>query len=421
MSWPLPTTVTVLQQATGVLSRAAVTRIEHTLPWYAAMPADERASVGVVAQSGVRGFVDWLARGPQGNPSEITAAHDVFSVAPPTLTRVVSLRQTVELVRATISAVEDHAVALVPADEAPAVREAILRYSREIAFAAAEIYARAAEARGAWDARLEALVVDSVTRPDAPEQVVSRAAALGWTAPGPVTVVVGNAPPGASRSPIGGEALLARVRRQARAAGLGVLTGVQADRLVVVLGGLDEAGLDAMGAARAVVRVFAPGPVVVGPAVPELRHAARSAQPALAALRVAGAWAGTPRPVAADDLLPERALDGDRAAHQELIERVYRPLRVAGTPLLDTVIAYVEHGGSIEACARALIVHPNTVRYRLRRVGQLTGYWPPDPRDAFTLRVGLILGHLDGAEAAGRGDADGRGADGVDLPASVTG
>ena len=43
----------------------------------------------------------------------------------------------------------------------------MLRYSREIAFAAAEVYARAAEARGAWDARLEALVVDALLRGEA--------------------------------------------------------------------------------------------------------------------------------------------------------------------------------------------------------------------------------------------------------------
>lgn len=40
----------------------------------------------------------------------------------------------------------------------------IVQYSREIAFGVAEVYARAAEAQGGWDARLEALVVDAVIR-----------------------------------------------------------------------------------------------------------------------------------------------------------------------------------------------------------------------------------------------------------------
>ena len=49
-----------------------------------------------------------------------------------------------------------------------------------MAFAAAEIYARAAELRGAWDARLEALVVDAVLRGETDETVLSRASTLGW-------------------------------------------------------------------------------------------------------------------------------------------------------------------------------------------------------------------------------------------------
>ena len=66
-----------------------------------------------------------------------------------------------------------------PGDEAE-LREAVLRYSREIAFAAAQVYAEAAEARGAWDARLESLVVDALLRGEADDSLRSRAAALGW-------------------------------------------------------------------------------------------------------------------------------------------------------------------------------------------------------------------------------------------------
>ena len=74
---------------------------------------------------------------------------------------------------------------------------AVLRYAREVAFATAEVYARAAEVRGAWDARLEALVVDAVLRSEADETLLSRASALGWAGRGDVAVVLG-ARPGAS-------------------------------------------------------------------------------------------------------------------------------------------------------------------------------------------------------------------------------
>jgi DNA-binding PucR family transcriptional regulator len=62
--------------------------------------------------------------------------------------------------------------------------------------------------------------------------------------------------------------------------------------------------------------------------------------------------------------------------------------------LLDTVSAYLDSGGSIEATARAMFIHANTVRYRLKRVGEITEHNPLNPRDAFTLRVALALGRL---------------------------
>ncbi|MBX6768209.1 MAG: helix-turn-helix domain-containing protein, partial [Actinomadura rubrobrunea] len=53
-----------------------------------------------------------------------------------------------------------------------------------------------------------------------------------------------------------------------------------------------------------------------------------------------------------------------------------------------------EQGSSLEATARLLFVHPNTVRYRLRRVAELTGLVPTDGRNAFTLRIALVLGRF---------------------------
>ncbi len=76
--------------------------------------------------------------------------------------------------------VEREIAGLAAPGEGDLAREAVLRYSREVAFSAAEVYAQAAEARGAWDARLESLVVDAVIRGEADESMQSRAAALGW-------------------------------------------------------------------------------------------------------------------------------------------------------------------------------------------------------------------------------------------------
>jgi len=185
------------------------------------------------------------------------------------------------------------------------------------------------------------------------------------------------------------------VQRAARHARLSVLAGVQGERLVAVLGDVDDAGR----AAQSLLGQFGPGPVVVGPLVTDLLLATRSAEEAIAGLRASVAWPEAPRPVAADDLLAERALAGDRAAREQLVETVYRPLTADDGVLLDTVAAFLERTPGLEASARALFVHANTVRYRLRRVADVTGLTPTDPRGAATLRVALTLGRLSDAGA----------------------
>ena len=71
-----------------------------------------------------------------------------------------------------------------------------------------------------------------------------------------------------------------------------------------------------------------------------------------------------------------------------------RPLADAGPALTETLDAYLDSGGAIEACARKLFVHPNTVRYRLKRIADFTGRDPTVPRDAYVLRVAATVGRL---------------------------
>ena len=186
------------------------------------------------------------------------------------------------------------------------------------------------------------------------------------------------------------EAVVDGVRRAARHAGLDVLVAVQGDRLVAVVGGAP----DPLRASRALLAQFGAGPIVIGPPVPDLMSAARSAQAAVAGIVASTAWPGAPRPVLASDLLPERAIDGDPAARRQLIDEVYLPLVAAGGGLADTVASYLAHAGSLEATARAMYVHPNTVRYRLRRAADVTSYAATDARGAFALHIAMVLGRL---------------------------
>src|SRR5579859_5324363 len=376
-------TVRRMERATGTLGTAAIAAMDERLPWFRNMSAENRSWLGLVAQAGIAAFIDWI-RHPERNRPVLT---EVFGTAPRELARAVSLQHAVEMVRVIIDAVEAQVDELAAPGGEAELREAVLTYAREIAFSAAQVYARTAEARGAWDARLEALVVDSLVRGETEDSLHSWASALNWSS-SPVVVVVGTI---SDEEVAGGtEPHIEEIRAQARRARLDLLAGVQGNRLILVLGGSD----DPIAAAERFAGRFGPGPVIAGPLVRDLRTASVSARAALSALRAAPAWPDAPRPAGADDLLPERALDGDPDARAALISDVYEPLLGGGHALLDTLTTYLEQGSSLEATARLLFVHPNTVRYRLRRVAELTDYTPSAGRDGFTLWVAVALGRL---------------------------
>ncbi|MBU4335267.1 MAG: helix-turn-helix domain-containing protein, partial [Actinobacteria bacterium] len=365
---------------------AAMRELESDAAWYRALPAEDRSWVGLVAQAGIAAFVTWFGD-PTRPPHGVS---EIFSAAPPQLTRSISLQQTLQLVRLSVDVVESHAAELAAPGAERDLREAVLRYSREVAFSAAEVYARAAEVRGAWDARIEALVVDALVRGDTEDSLRSRVAALGWSGRGGTLVLAGT-----SARP-SDEVWAADVRRATRGVAQDALVGIHDDRLVLFLGG--EGDLQA--AARSLLPQFGPGPVVIGAPVAgslsaELAECARSAAQVLAGLAAAAAWPQAPRPVLAADLLPERVLIGDAAARHELVTRAYAPLAAHTGALLETLWAYLGTGRSLEAAARELYVHPNTVRYRLRRVADVTGWDPLDARDSYVLQIALALGRLD--------------------------
>ncbi|SFK56724.1 PucR family transcriptional regulator [Geodermatophilus ruber] len=375
---PSAATLRRLERASGSLATRAVSRMDDELPWFRAMPADQRSWVMLVAQAGIASLVEWC-RNPS-RPPRLTG--EVFGAAPRELVRVVPLKHTVDLIKVTMEVMDDFVESVAEPGDADALRMAVLQFSREVAFATAHVYASFAESRGAWDARLEALVVDALVRGERSEELPGRASALGWAAMSPVAVLVGAAPAAGD--------VHAAARRAARQMRSEVLVGVHADQLVVVLGG--SADLEAV--AERVSDEFGPGPVVLGPVVDALSRAGESATAALAGLRAVRAWPGAPRPVPADALLPERALDGDPAARAALQERVALPLQTAGGEVLETVRAVLASGGNLEASARVLFVHPNTVRYRLKRAAELTGMSATDPRGGWTLQVALVLAEL---------------------------
>jgi len=382
-----PRTLERLRSSLGSLSTIALKDLDANLPWYRSLMPEQRSALGLLAQRGIASFVAWF----EDPSAPAWVLDDVFGDAPSELSRAISLQKALQLIRVVVGVVEERVPELAEEGEQVPLREAVLIYSREVAFAAADVYARAAEKRGAWDSRLEALVVDAVLRGEDPNALRSRLSAIGWRSQSDLAVVVGAAPPAVSPT------LLMELRRASVRIARDCVVGNQGDRLILLLGGLDprHRPLDRL------APHFGEGPIVVGPVVGSLDELAISARGALAGLAAAPAWPDAPRPVLADDLWPERALAGDRDAVDALVQRIYTPLAEAGPALVDTLSRYLAEGHSLEATARALYVHANTVRYRLRRISDATGWDPFAPRDALVLQAALIVGRLEATRHPG--------------------
>lgn len=58
--------------------------------------------------------------------------------------------------------------------------------------------------------------------------------------------------------------------------------------------------------------------------------------------------------------------------------------------LIDTLRAWFDAGGDIPAAAQRLFVHPNTVRYRLRKLQAVTGCRIDDPREVSLLHAAVL-------------------------------
>lgn len=377
-----------LKQYSGRLATQAVTAMQERLPFFADLEASQRASVALVVQTAVVNFVEWM----QDPHSNVSYTAQAFELVPQDLTRRIALRHTVDMVRTTMEYFEEVVPLLARSEEQlTALTVGILKYSRDLAFTAATAYADAAEARGAWDSRMEASVVDAVVRGDTGPELLSRAAALNWDTTAPATVVVGTPASHGANGEGGSERASQDLRDIAARHGRAALTDVHGTWLVAIVSGhvsLTEKFLkDLLGA-------FADEPVVIGPTAPMLTAAHHSASEAISGMNAVAGWRGAPRPVLARELLPERALMGDATAIVALHTDVMRPLADAGPTLVETLDAFLDSGGAIEACARKLFVHPNTVRYRLKRITDFTGRDPTQPRDAYVLRVAATVGQL---------------------------
>jgi len=63
--------------------------------------------------------------------------------------------------------------------------------------------------------------------------------------------------------------------------------------------------------------------------------------------------------------------------------------------LLQTLDTYYRYGQNAGRAAEVLFVHLNTVKYRLKRVHELSGHDPSDPQNALDFQIALLIRQLD--------------------------
>ena len=194
---------------------------------------------------------------------------------------------------------------------------------------------------------------------------------LGFPPNGPLLVVVADTAAFAEES-------LPRIEQRLAAAGIVSawrLTPAQQMGLLSVAGDRESKALD-------LLRSVATARVGVSPVFQSLADAPRSLHLAQAAL---GSVPPGSRAVAQFSPSPLAALMvNDPQEGARLADGVLGP--ILGLPaeerarLVETLNAYFDNGGSAGRAAAAIHCHPNTVRYRLRRVQELTGRKLSDPR-----------------------------------------
>jgi len=358
------------------LAASVEKRLASELGWFLEMPETRRNSVMNVVKNGLSYFGQLL-----DNQADSTLlASQAFESAPRELLRSVSLQETLQVTRVISSTLEQHL--------GKDYQELIDAFAKETSFAAADIYARASRSRSIWDDRLEALIIDAVISGESDAEVASRASALGWRGQGAIAVMVGI---------VQGEVDFDQYRKLARLKSADVLIGRQGSHLILIVGFRDSdksSGENLFDLAQDFALVSKPGPVVMGPRVESINLARRSARAAFGAMKVIRGQNLGRKAVRSREYLAERAVIGEAEAQRALIREVYQRLQNDSPQLLETLEVFLEQNGSIEKTSNELIIHPNTVRYRLASIEKELGLDPLQSKGQFTLRIALALGRV---------------------------
>jgi hypothetical protein len=280
--------------------------------------------------------------------------------------------------------------------------EAIFAYIDELSAEAAEGYAEEQSAAAGESQRRRRRLVRLLAQdpPGTPELVRTAAQAAGWALPREVAAIVGaeaeqtEAPDAGSpdERPAAAEDLIdATATRLARRLGGGAVGAAVGGAACIFVPDPDAPGRRRQLAATLGDERAALGPTVAWPqAAASLRRAITTYR-----LAVAGKLPGDGL-VEAERHLGTLLLTADPEVAADLARTRLAPLHeLAPGPqarLTETLRAWLDRPGQVQAVAAVLGVHPQTVRYRVRRLRELFGDALEDPERRFELSLALRAG-----------------------------
>jgi hypothetical protein len=286
-----------------------------------------------------------------------------------------------------------------------ALGEGIFAYIDEISAESAEGYAEEQSAAAGERQRLRRRLVHLLAQdpPASEESIRAAAAAASWPLPRTIAALVarpgGSASGATSADPASAGAATpdeaaeadAAAARLARRVGEDAI-GAGIERLAVVL--VPDAGAPAR--TRQLRTAVSGRGAALGPAVP-LALAGVSVRRAIATHALLAAGRLGDRDFAlAEEHLPALVIAADPALGAELAAQRLAPLAsLADGPrarLTETLKAWLDRPGQVQAVAAELGVHPQTVRYRVKQLRELFGDRLEDPEARFELGLALRAG-----------------------------
>jgi sugar diacid utilization regulator len=404
-----PNTRPVLSEPIQQILEYAENHLQETLPWYQTLAEEDKRTLNLVIETAVANFVDWQ------NEIDIDSDSDdipkpstdhIFFMAPLEFTEVVNLRQTLDVMRVIVNLLESNVSAFTQLGHERETHDAILYYAREVAFSAAAIYADTAEMRESWNVRNETFAMDNLINGITDSKVSSQMSILGWPSKYSCLALAGKLK---ESSQLNSSAIASRMRHKVQFLGGRCLVSNYNDVTIILIDPCTQSTPEEI--SDALLHFFADdAPLCAGPIRHNVQGAAETIHAALTTYQVAPAATdlvnsvGSIRPLQADDMLPERVLIADQYAADQLYNETYLRLE-KGDPhqiMLNTLETFLACGRSLELTANKLSVHSNTVRYRLKRSIEVSGWDPNNPREAFVLQVALKLGRIRQAEVEAR-------------------